>query len=117
MNDIASMRKMRPLESFGPAGRASAVVGLGAGAESADLLLGGKREFYRKGYGDSQWRRGNRGPSTAAAEPPWLRTTNQKSSSEKATNSTHGSCITQPTCNPRTSRSDTARAPHVRRRR
>lgn len=49
MNDIASMRKMRPLESFGSGGSAAgAALGLGAASDGADFFLVGKEEFYRK---------------------------------------------------------------------
>jgi hypothetical protein len=48
MNDIASMRKMRPLEPAGSAGRAGVVAGLGAMSGLASFFFGGKREFYRK---------------------------------------------------------------------
>src|SRR5271157_679876 len=48
MNDMASMRKMRPLESFGSGGSARVVSGLGVAAGEADFFFGGKPEFYSK---------------------------------------------------------------------
>jgi len=47
MNDIASMRKMRPLEPLGSAGKAAVVSGLGAAEDGADFFFGGKGEFYQ----------------------------------------------------------------------
>jgi hypothetical protein len=48
MNDIASMRKMRPLEAAGSDGGEGAVAGLGDGSGLTDFLFAGKKEFYSK---------------------------------------------------------------------
>src|ERR1035441_2424311 len=96
MNDIASMRKMRPLEPAGSAGIARVVSGLGASSGLADFFFGGKPEFYQEGSFKFRVSRKSR----VAADLRGRR------------GSIRG--ITPRTCNPHTSRTDTARALRAR---
>jgi len=48
MNDMASIRKMRPLEPAGSAGSLGAVSGLAAVVSGEDFFFGAKGRFYLK---------------------------------------------------------------------
>src|ERR1022692_3643186 len=96
MNDIASIRKMRPLEPAGSAGIAGAVSGLGAASGLTDFFFGGKPEFYQEGSFKFRVSRKSR----VAADLRGRR------------GSIRG--IIPQTCNPHTSRTGTAHLPRAR---